>query len=167
MSTKLLLPIDGSNCCNAFLKLAGPFIPKEKSDVYLLSVGCNLPADYPLQASYSSAFLPVLEKSKVFMEELGCRVVKADYIETVGPVGHAICAYADSCGIDLIMMGAHGKTGLSNLLMGSVSQDVFRHAKQPVVVFNMTRIPSLHISHIDQIRPEFITTICSAIPTEP
>ena len=35
---------------------------------------------------------------------------------------------------DLIVMGTHGRTGLSYLLMGSVAEYVIKHAKIPVMV---------------------------------
>lgn len=158
MNTKFLIPIDGSDCCKAFLKWVSTFIPKDKSDIYLLYVGCVLPTEYPMLDVFSEASIPILEEGKAFLEEHGCRVVKTDYFETVSSVGRAICEYADSYNIDQIMMGSHGKTGLSNLFMGSVSQDVFRNAKQPVLVLNVTKIPSLQISHIDQTHPQFATT---------
>lgn len=35
---------------------------------------------------------------------------------------------------DLIVMGSHGRSGLSRLLMGSVAEDVTRHAPVPVLM---------------------------------
>lgn len=35
---------------------------------------------------------------------------------------------------DLIIMGTHGRTGLSRALLGSVAEDVIRHAEIPVLV---------------------------------
>lgn len=34
---------------------------------------------------------------------------------------------------DLIVMGTHGRTGLSHLLMGSVTENVLRHADVPIL----------------------------------
>jgi type II secretory ATPase GspE/PulE/Tfp pilus assembly ATPase PilB-like protein/nucleotide-binding universal stress UspA family protein len=46
----------------------------------------------------------------------------------------AIVAYARGHGIDLIVMGTHGRTGLSRLALGSVAQRVLRDAPCPVFV---------------------------------
>jgi nucleotide-binding universal stress UspA family protein len=44
-----------------------------------------------------------------------------------------ICAYAETNAIDLIIMGAHGRSGLSHLLAGSISEEVVRRASCPVM----------------------------------
>jgi universal stress protein A len=45
-----------------------------------------------------------------------------------------ILAFAESENVDLIVMGSHGRTGLSRLLMGSIAEGVMRKAKCPVLV---------------------------------
>lgn len=45
-----------------------------------------------------------------------------------GPPARRIVAYAKRAGIDLIVMGTHGRTGVSHLLLGSVSEAVVRRA---------------------------------------
>ena len=46
----------------------------------------------------------------------------------------AIIETAESRGIDLIVMGTHGRTGLTHVLMGSVAEKVVRLAPCPVLV---------------------------------
>jgi nucleotide-binding universal stress UspA family protein len=46
---------------------------------------------------------------------------------------HAICAYAEKVGADLIVIATHGRTGLKHLLIGSVAEKVVRHATVPVL----------------------------------
>ncbi len=46
----------------------------------------------------------------------------------------AICDYADKHGVDLIVIGTHGRTGLTRLLIGSVAEKVVRHANCAVLV---------------------------------
>ncbi|AHE97117.1 universal stress protein [Thioalkalivibrio paradoxus] len=45
-----------------------------------------------------------------------------------------ITAAAAQCQADLIVVGSHGRTGLSRLLMGSVSERVIGNARSPVLV---------------------------------
>jgi nucleotide-binding universal stress UspA family protein len=45
----------------------------------------------------------------------------------------AIVSYAHESGIDLIVMGTHGRSGVAHLLMGSVSERVVQTAPCPVL----------------------------------
>lgn len=50
-----------------------------------------------------------------------------------GNPGNEILNFAENNNIDLIVMGTLGKTGLDRFLMGSVAENVVRHAKVPVL----------------------------------
>lgn len=45
----------------------------------------------------------------------------------------AICEFAKKIGADMIVMATHGRTGLSHMLIGSVTERVVRHAPCPVL----------------------------------
>lgn len=45
----------------------------------------------------------------------------------------ALCEHAVDVGADLIVIGTHGRTGLSRMLIGSVAESVVRHAKCDVL----------------------------------
>ena len=51
----------------------------------------------------------------------------------IGSPANTLLKYADSHDIDLIVMGTHGRTGLSRLLMGSVAETMVRRALCPVL----------------------------------
>jgi nucleotide-binding universal stress UspA family protein len=50
-----------------------------------------------------------------------------------------IVRYASEAGIDLIVMGTHGRTGLERLLMGSVAEKVMREARCSVLVVKLPK----------------------------
>lgn len=52
----------------------------------------------------------------------------------VGEPVSEICRAVGREQADLIVMGSHGRTGLSHLLLGSVAERVIRHASCPVLV---------------------------------
>ncbi|WP_422662020.1 universal stress protein [Pannus brasiliensis] len=56
----------------------------------------------------------------------------ADY--HIGEPGEAICRVAEDWGADLIVIGRHARGGISELLLGSVSNYVIHHAKCSVLV---------------------------------
>jgi universal stress protein A len=51
-----------------------------------------------------------------------------------GEPSEEILRYAASHAIDLIVMGTHGRTGVSRVLLGSVAESVLRNASCPVLV---------------------------------
>jgi nucleotide-binding universal stress UspA family protein len=51
-----------------------------------------------------------------------------------GQPHQAIVSAAEDNGCDLIAMSSHGRSGLSMLLIGSVTNKVLAHAKTPVLV---------------------------------
>ncbi|NJL16556.1 MAG: universal stress protein [Nitrospira sp.] len=60
---------------------------------------------------------------------------------------------------DLIVMGTHGRRGLSHALIGSVAESVLRKARCPVLT---VRSPKFHVSH------RRVTSVASEpIPTNP
>jgi nucleotide-binding universal stress UspA family protein len=50
-----------------------------------------------------------------------------------GPVAEAVPGWIIEHGIDLIVMGTHGRRGLKHFLMGSVAEAIFRNATCPVL----------------------------------
>jgi nucleotide-binding universal stress UspA family protein len=51
-----------------------------------------------------------------------------------GAAGEAILRAAQTRGIDLIILGSHGRTGLTRLLMGSVAEEIIGQARCPILI---------------------------------
>ncbi|MEM6445250.1 MAG: universal stress protein [Cyanobacteria bacterium P01_D01_bin.123] len=60
----------------------------------------------------------------------------AEYTQQSGSPGRAICNLARTWEADLILMGRRGRKGLSELLLGSVSNYVMHHAPCAVLMIN-------------------------------
>jgi nucleotide-binding universal stress UspA family protein len=58
----------------------------------------------------------------------------------IGDVAKTICRLAEELGVDVIVVGSHGRTGLERLFLGSVSEHVVRHAPCPVLVVRERRL---------------------------
>ncbi|MGB3651417.1 MAG: universal stress protein [Rivularia sp. (in: cyanobacteria)] len=54
--------------------------------------------------------------------------VKTEVFQATGSPGFMICNVASSQEVDLILIGRHGRTGLSEFFLGSVSNYVLHHA---------------------------------------
>ncbi len=60
--------------------------------------------------------------------------IKTEGFLSQGPPARTIVARAKELGVNLIVMGSHGRTGLTRLLMGSVTERVIGLAPCPVLV---------------------------------
>ncbi len=81
----------------------------------------------------------VLKGTREFLEEIKDRATKENIpCETIMHIGgqphEFIVQEAKEKNIDLIVMGTHGRTGLSKLLIGSVAERVVGHAPCAVMV---------------------------------
>ena len=50
-------------------------------------------------------------------------------------IGEAIADYANENGCDIILISTHGRTGFRRLMLGSIADEVLRHAEVPVLCF--------------------------------
>ena len=77
-------------------------------------------------------FASVLDHAERAAREAGvtCETIQVDH----GQPDQAIVAAAEDKGCDLIVMSSHGRSGLSALLIGSVTNKVLTQAKTPVLV---------------------------------
>jgi nucleotide-binding universal stress UspA family protein len=72
-----------------------------------------------------------------FATKKGTRAVPVETRVTVGEAVWEICRMAEKEHADLIIMGSHGRTGLSHVVLGSVAERVVRHATCPVLVVRL------------------------------
>lgn len=63
----------------------------------------------------------------------GLQNVKRVAHESTGPA-RGVCDYAKEAGADLLIVGTHGRTGVGRALLGSVAEQIVRHAPCNVMV---------------------------------
>lgn len=64
--------------------------------------------------------------------------VRMEYKLAKGDATNSILEVTQESGCDLIVLGTHGRTGLSRVLIGSVAEHVMRNAPCPVLVVKGT-----------------------------
>ena len=74
--------------------------------------------------------------------------VPYDLLEIPGTPVSGILTQACESGADLIVMGTHGRTGVSRLLLGSVTEAVMKVARVPVIAVNEHATAVGHIGRI-------------------
>jgi nucleotide-binding universal stress UspA family protein len=74
-----------------------------------------------------------------FAQQKGMSAVAVETRIGVGEAAWEICKVAEEAHVDLIVMGSHGRTGLSHVFLGSVAERVVRHAFCPVLVARLPK----------------------------
>ncbi len=73
-------------------------------------------------------------RAKEFVGKTSHKTVPIDAKIIIGEPFSDICRIAEEEKADLLIMGSHGRTGLSHVLLGSVAERVVRYAPCPVLV---------------------------------
>jgi nucleotide-binding universal stress UspA family protein len=141
---KILFPTDFSHTGDAALELATT-LARERGATLLIVHVQEPPAAYGCGEMYYGMPDPVTEDLEKMLE----RVVPTDadvpfrHMMVTGEPATAITRIAEDEGVELIVMGTHGRTGLMRLLMGSNAEMVVRHAKCPVLTYKQpASVPS-------------------------
>jgi nucleotide-binding universal stress UspA family protein len=134
----VLLATDGSTPASRALDPAVTLAAETGATLHVLSVvdaadlglfsGADVAGvDDVLRSAAEATVADVVER----VEAAGVDVVPAI---RVGSPHREICAYADEVGADIVVVGTHGRSGLSRALLGSVAARVIRFAPVPVLV---------------------------------
>ncbi len=78
-----------------------------------------------------------VEEARGLAERMGriqARGIETDVISRVGPPGEVLAAAAIERHAELVIVGTHGRTGISRFLIGSQATEVIRHASVDVLV---------------------------------
>ena len=78
-----------------------------------------------------------LENLRQFSATANAAGITTEFRQLVGTPGKAICKVAQQWGAELIVMGSRGRSGLSELMLGSVSNHVMHRAVCPVLVLKL------------------------------
>lgn len=88
----------------------------------------------------------VLEHAAEFLSQLEKRGITGDAWMMRGPVAETIASAAGDGDFDLVVMGTHGRGGLSGAILGSVAEKVVRLSKVPVLTTRMRLTRSMETS---------------------
>ncbi len=127
--SKILFPVDGSEHAHRAVTQWLASNPKGAGhEVHLLSV--QLPVDGnvrtfvnadELNAYHREEGLAALADARQALDQAG---VPFQQHVLVGHPADVICRFAAESGMDEVVMGTHGRTGLLQALMGSVAREV-------------------------------------------
>ncbi|MFB6071560.1 MAG: universal stress protein [Halobacterium sp.] len=138
--SKILVPIDGSKQAEDALEYA--LEEFKDADITVINVIDPIEAGYTAQATVPGYSEEWFEQAKESADELFDEAQETadkydhplDTVTEVGRPSRTIVDYADENDIDHIVMGSHGRSGVSRILLGSVAENVVRRSPVPVTI---------------------------------
>ena len=131
---RILCPLDFSENSQIALGYASSLAKEGGAKLYLVHVDDS---QVPYDAGFAAYVAPP-NNIESLREQLAAIVPRHEGVEyehhlLVGHPADAIVDFANEHGIDLIVMGTHGRTGVARLVMGSIAEAVVRRAECPVL----------------------------------
>lgn len=147
MWKRLLVPLDSSECAARALEVAVGFGERHDAALALVHVSPlppNLPADALVTPPGAGeperideytrrAGRERLERTAAPLRARGLDVQTLALVTESGDVAGEILRAAADVQADAIVVGTHGRSGLSHLFLGSIAEKVIRRAEVPVV----------------------------------
>jgi universal stress protein A len=135
----ILFPTDFSHASDAALAHAEALAKQQGARLLIVHV-----EEPPLAYGGGELYYGIPEPSSERILEMLEDVTPADtsvpftHRLTMGDPAGEVVRLAEEEQADMIVLGTHGRTGLTRLLMGSVAEAIVRHAPCPVLVYRET-----------------------------
>lgn len=140
---EILIAVDGSQISYNAIKKAHEIIDFNSSSVEILSVKAGV-EDFPVEIKTDEEWLnkclakqdeimnEILEKTSQILEENNIKPAKKTLLQ--GDPAEEILKYTEKNHKDIIIMGSHGREGISHLILGSVSKIILDHINASVLI---------------------------------
>jgi len=135
MFKKILVPLDGSKLAEGIIPRVEWLAKTHDGEVTLLRVALahTLPGVDPVEHQVkvvreAEEYLAKVEKN---LKSVG---VKVESVVRYGHDAQEIVAHAKDRGFDLIAMSTHGRTGMTEWVLGSVASKVIHVATVPILL---------------------------------
>jgi nucleotide-binding universal stress UspA family protein len=149
--SSLLVPLDGSRLAEAVLPTVEALAQRFDARVILMHILEQRPPatvhgePHLLDAGAAAAYL---ERIAERLRGGGASVDTHVHDAPEGDVARSIAEHTDEYSPDLVVLCAHGRGGLRDLLFGGIAQQVLQHEARPVLL-----IPSVEDNHAPPFAP--------------
>jgi len=135
----ILFPTDFSHASDAALRHAEALALQSAARLLILHVE-EPPLAYGGGELYYGLPEPSSERILKMLEDVKPSDPKVPFVHrlTMGDPAGEIVRIAGEEGAEVIVLGTHGRTGLTRILMGSVAEAIVRRAPCPVLVYRET-----------------------------
>ncbi|MDZ7731101.1 MAG: universal stress protein [Natrialbaceae archaeon] len=142
MVDHVLIPVDGSDQATAALEFAFETYP----DAHFSAINVLDPADFYAATGIEGGGMGGTEQLRKSQEDRGKQVleqanataaeanVDLETEQLIGGVSRSIVSFAEENDVDHIVIGSHGRTGATRILLGSVAETVARRSPVPVTI---------------------------------
>jgi nucleotide-binding universal stress UspA family protein len=156
----ILVPVDFSNCSREGLRYAIGFANEFGAKIILLHVtylgyiySVEGTAIYDIPGLQKTARKTARRKMRELMRSVNFGTVKFETAFTDGSPVIDICGFAKDHDIDLIITSTHGFTGFTHVLIGSIAEQVVRHAPCSVLVVpSHPQVRAANLARSDRVR---------------
>ncbi len=131
---RVCCPVDFSDASERALRVAVDLCHRLGAELVILHADAAM--KIAAEPTRSAPVSRQLEAWREAAERLGARRVAVAH--TGGPPEVAIVEFAASEGVDLVVMGTHGRVDREHMLTGSVTEGVVRNAPCPVLTVHPT-----------------------------
>jgi nucleotide-binding universal stress UspA family protein len=140
--SKVLVGIDGSDHSFRAAQYALEISKKYLAKLIAVTV-TYMPAESRVsqqEAIEVGAGLSEMDKAKTWFESFTQSArqnkidLKTELVNSQRPVDYVILEYAEKEGIDLIVIGTRGRSGLSKIVLGSIASGIVTYSHSPVLV---------------------------------
>ncbi len=136
---RVLVPTDFGETSAAALRYAVELSRRFHARLYLLNVpehpGEAAEAEYPI-GLFETMQNAAHDRLRALLASDDAAELHPECAMRIGHPADEIVRYAQEQEVDLIVMGTHGRAGLSRVVLGSVAEKVVRYATCPVLTVN-------------------------------
>lgn len=140
MIKHIVVPYDKSEQADRVFEFAIDLAKKYNSNISIVAcVVPQVPMDPNFGTAYAETLKFMLQDANNALSKLESRLdelmipAKTEVLKGIS-ITDELLSYAESHGVDFIVMGSRGLGGFKKLLLGSVASGVSHHAKCPVLI---------------------------------
>lgn len=146
--TRMLVPVDFSGCSLDALEYGALIAQRSKTSLKLFHVlepvSYGLDFTLPQMAQRESSKAAITKRLSDLVSALTSVGLASDFLISGGLPADSILDAARAQSVDVIVMGTHGRRGLSHALFGSVAESVLRRSSCPVLTVRTPKFPTGH-----------------------
>ena len=140
MIKHILVPYDGSEPANRAFVSATEFAKLYNASITVVTcISIHTHVDPVLSVAFLETIKLQKEDAKKSLSKLESKLktldvqFKTEVLEAIS-ITDVLVSYAESHGVDFIIIGSRGLGGFKKLLLGSVASGVSQHSKCPVLI---------------------------------